>query len=984
MSLPPALFCAFHAFRPPLRGILQDLPVHAPAPAPKAPAPAPAAKPVAAPPAMPPTRPPADSPAAAANPFGGTLRPGLPALGITEHTVNPGDTLWRYLDEGGVFDEFGRGNADRLLDSYLPGTPALDTRAFGTRPAQPADAARDLRPGQRVTVLDVKRLGYLEQQRSELAALEGAGTPRSDSQVTHREALRTDLVTSVYQELDYAGTQQAVPDVQALAAPILARAPADPTFSSAVDDAASLYRQSLQAQGRTADQLGVIAHHAQQQDFDAVRSDTRQQLLDLCGDASGNDALGRISARAGVVMSFDGGDPRFAQAVQQGIRDAEHSVLIDRPVQAVDAAYRQHGAAAAMKLLNELTDPQTATPGQVGQILADPRTQAVVKHTIDDVTHWTDARGGPGALLQDLAAACQHAAYSDGGTPGLGKQAVDAVAQEIVDAAGRPLDGPGDPFFLYGGRTRDVMSDAASQGNVALGLAIASKAHAQGNPGLGDAALDGTRNGLRRLAGDVKDLNEKTAEDAAFLSVPAQEWGGASTSAEQSANVKALIAANPGLAKTLAQDGEDLAALQERLESVRTSVAAWTPSLKGTEGFDRAVHLNARDGLVWSGPDDRGVTALTAGIPAPAMEGTAPAGTPTNTLWFQRSLRKVLEMVGTGTIAKLDQGGRPLLSPSAKAVVQNLWKRGNKTLGALLYFQNAAYELGEFGEKARSGALVNGLVNGASGVRQELAGVSYALSAGIPRDQLAALRPGSGGTPLARAYANGAAGIDGLAVSDGSKLAMKQGLRLVLQDTSDLASAVLGVVSAVNAFREGQPLEGVGQSLNAVGYGMMLTGSGIDEAVFAADATLAGMGATAWTGIGAALVLAGSAIYTGATAHSHSHQFDGASRQWLQAMGVKKDIADVLARHATSFDGAPPSAGPFLTAYAAHAGLGQRKLVDWLNSLSPKQADDMASAVKTFGDEWKHHAIAADARRFDDALLQYGLMPPDVQLAASP
>ena len=984
MSLPPALFCAFHAFRPPLRGILQDLPVHVPAPAPKAPAPAPAANPVAAPPAMPPTLPPADSPAAAANPFGGALRPGLPALGITEHTVHPGDTLWRYLDQGGVFDEFGRGNADRLLDSYLPGTPALDTRAFGTRPAQPADAARDLRPGQRVTVLDVKRLGYLEQQRSELAALEGAGTPRSDSQVTHREALRTDLVTSVYQELDYAGTQQAVPDVQALAAPILARAPADPTFSSAVDDAASLYRQSLQAQGRTADQLGVIAHHAQQQDFDAVRSDTRQQLLDLCGDASGNDALGRISARAGVVMSFDGGDPRFAQAVQQGIRDAEHSVLIDRPVQAVDAAYRQHGAAAAMKLLNELTDPQTATPGQVGQILADPRTQAVVKHTIDDVTHWTDARGGPGALLQDLAAACQHAAYSDGGTPGLGKQAVDAVAQEIVDAAGRPLDGPGDPFFLYGGRTRDVMSDAASQGNVALGLAIASKAHAQGNPGLGDAALDGTRNGLRRLAGDVKDLNEKTAEDAAFLSVPAQEWGGASTPAEQAANVKALIAANPGPAKTLAQDGEDLAALQERLESVRTSVAAWTPSLKGTEGFDRAAHLNARDGLVWSGPDDRGVTALTAGIPAPAMEGTAPAGTPTNTLWFQRSLRKVLEMVGTGTVAKLDEGGRPLLSPSAKAVVQNLWKRGNKTLGALLYFQNAAYELGEFGEKARSGALVNGLVNGASGVRQELAGVSYALSAGIPRDQLAALRPGSGGTPLARAYANGAAGIDGLAVSDGSKLAMKQGLRLVLQDTSDLASAVLGVVSAVNAFREGQPLEGVGQSLNAVGYGMMLTGSGIDEAVFAADATLAGMGATAWTGIGAALVLAGSAIYTGATAHSHSHQFDGASRQWLQAMGVKKDIADVLARHATSFDGAPPSAGPFLTAYAAHAGLGQRKLVDWLNSLSPKQADDMASAVKTFGDEWKHHAIAADARRFDDALLQYGLMPPDVQLAASP
>ena len=43
-----------------------------------------------------------------------------------------------------------------------------------------------------------------------------------------------------------------------------------------------------------------------------------------------------------------------------------------------------------------------------------------------------------------------------------------------------------------------------------------------------------------------------------------------------------------------------------------------------------------------------------------------------------------------------------------------------------------------------------------------------------------------------------------------------------------------------------------------------------------------------------------------------------------------------------------------------------------------------ASAVKTFGDEWKQHPMAEDARRFDDALLQYGLMPPDVQLVASP
>jgi hypothetical protein len=82
-------------------------------------------------------------------------------------------------------------------------------------------------------------------------------------------------------------------------------------------------------------------------------------------------------------------------------------------------------------------------------------------------------------------------------------------------------------------------------------------------------------------------------------------------------------------------------------------------------------------------------------------------------------------------------------------------------------------------------------------------------------------------------------------------------------------------------------------------------------------------------------------------------------------------------------DGNVPSAGPFLTAYFQHAGLSQQRMVQWLNVLSPKQADDMASAIKTFGDEWKKHPMQENARRFDDALLQYGLMPPDVQLVAA-
>jgi hypothetical protein len=133
MSLLPANFSVFNAFRTQVRDILRDLPAHEPAPTP-----APAATP--APPAPRASAAATTDPAPQANAFDGALQPGLPALGITEHTVVHGDTWWRYLDEAGVFDQIGRGSAARLVHAYLPGTPALDIRAFGTRPAQRADA----------------------------------------------------------------------------------------------------------------------------------------------------------------------------------------------------------------------------------------------------------------------------------------------------------------------------------------------------------------------------------------------------------------------------------------------------------------------------------------------------------------------------------------------------------------------------------------------------------------------------------------------------------------------------------------------------------------------------------------------------------------------------------------------------------------------------------------------------------------------------
>jgi hypothetical protein len=204
-------------------------------------------------------------------------------------------------------------------------------------------------------------------------------------------------------------------------------------------------------------------------------------------------------------------------------------------------------------------------------------------------------------------------------------------------------------------------------------------------------------------------------------------------------------------------------------------------------------------------------------------------------------------------------------------------------------------------------------------------------------------------------------------------------VHLAMQDTSDLASAILGAVEAGQEFAKGETWQGVGNVLNTAGYAALLTGPGIDASELPAGATVLGLDAAGWTGIGAVLVLAGAAIFTAATAYSHSHTYDGNDAQFLQAMGVRAEVATELAKHATSLDGTPPSAGPFLAAYFRNGHASQQQMVGWLNALTPKQADAIASAIKSLGDDWEHVPMQQLAQRFDDALLQYGVMPP-VQL----
>jgi hypothetical protein len=918
-----------------------------------------------------------------APPTVGLFSPGQGELGLQEFVLQPGQTPFWIFQQNGLFKQLSPTEITPTLNANLAATPSLDPTAFGTRPGNPPDLSQTLPIGETITVLDSTRLGYLEQERTQLATIE-ASTAIKNSKL--RELAGTanstevgNLVATLYQELNYAGTQQAVPDAEALASSIRARAPNDAIFQSAVNDAVALYRGTLATQGRTSGQIGQIDTAAAAGDWSKVQALTEQQIIAVVGKDQGSLALGDITARSSVYLTYAGGDPRFAQAVEQGVQAAQNQVMIDRPIAALQAAYTKAGGNAAMKLLNQLTDPQTMTPAQVGQIMSDPRTQAIIKQSIENA-QWSlsnDADRDTQSMMNDLQAACQHATESDLGKPGLGMQAVDAVAGYIVSEssviAPNPYGVNAPPLQL------EFLAAGSAQGNVSLSLAVAAAAGQQKLPDLQSVALLAVREGIDQFSESITDLETQTSKDAMFLRVPLKDWGADSTPAQQQAIIQQLIADNPAQATQLNNDGLALTQKQEDYSSVQMAINDYEPALNGVAGFNRDANRPVAYSN-WAFPSSPSVVAAFHKIPA-LSSGFTPASdiTATNTLWLQRSARKVFEQAVKGLIKSLPtEGADAVISADGAKIALNAWSRINKTVGTVLYFLNADYTL----STAATGGLL-ALQDDASGIRQYLAGVSYALSATLPKDSLGEIRPGSGVTPLAKANAALTAKLDGLAIPDTAKSGLKILVEFGSQDLSDFASAILGTLDAAEEFSAGENWKAAGNVLNALGYSALLTGPGIDASDLPDGATILGLDASGWTGIGAVLVLAGAVIYTAADAYSNSHAYDKNDYQTLLAMGVHSQVAGPLSTHSTALNGAPPTAGTFLTAYFKYLDVPQQGMVHWLNALTPQQANSIATVLKAEDGEWQNQPMQQNVQAFNQALLQVGLTPP-VQVEPMP
>jgi hypothetical protein len=964
---------------------------------------------------------------AAANVFGADE----PPVGIDVHyPLRLGDNPYDIYRRAGV--DLSKDNDDSLLKGNLAATPSLDQQAFGNRPANPPSASHHLQPGKdgdAVTVLDPTRLGFLEQERQQLAAASVMVlAPEKAAE------LKGDLTATIVQELQYAGTEQAVPDVKALAAPIAARAPNDKVFQDAVASAENLYSRQLIGQGRTEDQLGKLLQTAKtdapydagQKDSDpaynALRREVAAQLTATADGQTGSTALGSISGRAGVYMTYTKGDPRLADAIRQGTLDAQHEVLVNRPVQAVVDAYQKGGAEAAAKKLREVTDRQTATPAQVVAIMNDDRLQSTARSMVHDVAGYrqgmTANPGNPetkraAAVMEGLSAACQNATYADGGKNGQGRAAVDRIAGYIAAEAKQPVQrGLQENMFQTPFGYNQAMLGAVGNGDIALSLSVAAATRTS-DPELSVGALYTATEGVTKFNESVDALKGTAMDHAKFLAVPIRDWGGNSTGAELDQTVQKILA-DPKHKDDVArinQDGQKLQDKAEVAEGIRTTIAGYQDVLGGTPGFDKPGNTG-RDGPDFSRLKQNNVQAAIDATPAADLTGSDGATTPTNTLWFQRSARNVVyQSAKLYATVKLDDtkiAGDPAKQalkglvlgknftvqpdggyrgPNGEHFNARALSRVSSGVSSVLFGQNAVFAATSF---AQSGSL---LQDGSYAVVHGLMSLSQAGNAAMGDGWLKGkFTPGSGNTLISQSYDRLAQQVDGLTVKQG----IKDGLKTyvfspALRDVADLAYLGIDSANAINFFNSDKTTDkvrGVAYTLSAAGDLAFLMGPGALEAgvltgVGAGAGTLLGLSATAWTGIGAVLMLVASGINTGVSAYEHSHENDGADQDWLQAMDVKPEIAEQLAKHATSLDSDPPTAGPFLTKAFKHLGLSQKDMVTWLNFLSPKDADRVATLIKLHYEQWGQHPIGESTRLLNDALFQMGIQPFSLQLASN-
>jgi hypothetical protein len=603
--------------------------------------------------------------------------------GISQYKTEPG--LWPFR----IYDKAGIDPTDnKALHEQLVATPELDPKAFGNRPAAAPDADKALENCDTINVLSPERLALLERQRTALATA-------SDSTKTEaeRNTARDDLIVAIADEIDLATVGQGAPtfgtdrnndkkvdvnEASDLTRPILERAPNDPVFVEAFNEAREIKETKWKAEGRTDDQIGVIAKAGDAKDYGKVTSETKKQLVELALAAGPGEAeqITALTNRANIYMNFSAGDPeKYQAALETGVEQAIKEIRVDRKVDELTTAFGKGdlgGAQAFLAKLREQTSTKDTLPGSGSLLASDPRVMSMIDKSIDALAG-AGPRDGDGReqakAVTDLAEASQNILYNDGGKPGKGKEVVDHIAQYVVGKMRSKLAGD-QMNVLDQQRFFEIVSQKDMQGRgTSLLSAMSAYSAVEADKRKGDidtdpnsySAINGnaqwaTRQSIENFGAASKALNEDLNTKYNELYHGLEGWGanvkadtGIPAEAQLARDMEAIDNMSPEnkqKSKELVDLGNKKQQQWELQESIELGVKMYSEDNKKVDGQDTEAPIPMLFGTGIMLTKSKSIKEAMADLPErpktddpyTGVDGNDQPATP-STIWVQRATR---------------------------------------------------------------------------------------------------------------------------------------------------------------------------------------------------------------------------------------------------------------------------------------------------------------------------------------------------------
>lgn len=797
-------------------------------------------------------------------------------------------------------------------------------------------------------------------------------------------------------------------DIDAVTAAIAARAPNDRAFQQALGVARAQVFASRDSDGRTPDQVGKLQQDQAAGNVAQLKADMRDQLTTVAQTAlkdSGGDsaaAMAAITQRLGVYQTYFG--QSNGDLVKAVASDVQQQVLVKDPVQSVVDAYNnglkkggsRQAALDAAAQWQRVTDPNKKMPGQVSTITSTLMNtsingtdqEPVLKKIIDGLADGMTSVYGDDKTFKTMdavSAALQHTYDSDppkqpgdtSNTPRPGQAMVDQLTGYLLQTFKSRQDvqqvvntNPSTLIEL-------LQSGVQNDGDVAVAASFAAQSNQAGDKlytNIGDSAIATGLDQYRKKTLDP--LAAKTSTDAIAYTQGPKEFGNLND-ATQANNALAALAATPdggAVFKDIAAGGD----AYDHLQKMKATLDSYTSGMSGA-GFDKA----ATPSPYWGANSKDVIDALQGAIkavPTPPTPGSAPDTDQTQWWWQSRVMTGAAayyaKQLGQVVMPAAPDGTRPpgfvnLFGDAEKGITGSVTIAKNGLLGGLFSI-NGAYVLNSLQSPSKDqlmnvdNALFAGLYNGV--------GVSMSLDALAPNWKhvlFDTTEKGDAATLQRKMLDTLLQKFDGWETNDVVKTTLKTSARTLLASTGDVATLVIAGGGLIPLFAD--PTTNPGHEVayglaaasdfgSAVAKQLITTrteralaqlavqqtaeNAGKDTATAAAKQLLWGMAEDRWAGVGLAGNIVAATVQYMANQYDLAHKGDGGVTQYLLAIGVKPEVAEPFARHATTVTSSE-SAGPAISAYFRSMGLGTPDMVAWMNKApNGRVADVIASHFK--------------------------------------